>query len=592
MRKVLASILAVFLLSGALFFPMRAKAETKVPKRVINVVYDDSGSMIFTNDQKVDTWCQAKYAMEVFASLLGEQDDMNVYVMSDFCKNSNADPFLRLKGADGAEANVKKVHKMVTDASDTPFDAVRKAYTDLTTESADDKWLVVLTDGEFQNGENVNSFFAKKQDDVKVLFLGMGPDAPSIQTNSSKNIYFEKAENNNDILNKITDISRHIFGFDKLNVNANKLEFSFDVPMKELIVFAQGRNVEIRALVGPNTELYNAEKTPVAVKYSEVPTTNNNENYKNPLIARDLSGGIATYKGDFPSGNYRINVKGADTLEIYYKPNVELDAYLIDSGGTEIRSGTTVNDGKYTLGFGFVKAGTKEKVSESYLLGIVSYEVMVTNNDKTEEKSYSTGYGVTLEPGDFHADVTTNYLTYNTISTSLDFKVMSDAGLELAVIESPQYVVKSNGFENASSPIAVQALFNGLELTEDQWELLDVFDVSFTGGNSKHIGKPRAEKTETPGILNIYPNFGTDSPGFGEYQSEPIKITCSSSTGGAVWKGSTTGTVNIRDDRSIFHKDPNIIIMIGVGVVVVLAGLVFITFASKNKRRRKRRRRF
>lgn len=586
MKKVLASILAIFLLSGSLLFPMQAKAEANVPKRVINVVYDDSGSMIFTNDKKVDTWCQAKYAMEVFASLLGEQDDMNIYVMSDFCTNSNAEPYLRLRGADGAETNVKKVHKMVTDASDTPFEAVRKAYADLTAEDADDKWLVVLTDGEFQNVDNVDSFFAAKQEDVKVLFLGIGPDAASIRTDNSKNIYCEKVQNNSDILNKVTDISRHIFSFDKLNVNINNLEFSFDVPMKELVVFAQGRNVAIRSLVGPDGELYNPEKTPVAVKYSEKATLNDNENYRQPMIARELSGSIATFKGDFASGNYRVTVTGADTLEIYYKPNVELEAYLIDSNGTEIKSGTTVNDGKYTLGFGFVKAGTEEKVSDSYLLGIVSYEVTVDNNGNIEEKSYSTGYGVNLEPGDFHADVKTNYLTYNTISTSLDFKVMSDAGLELKVVESPMYTVQNGGFENTQSPIIVQALFNGLELEEDQWSMLDEFDVKYIGENSKHIGKPRIEKTETPGILHIYPNFGTDEPEFGMYQDEPIQITCRSTKGSDIWQSSTAGTVNISDKRSFWHNNPTAIAKVIGGVALIPIALAAFMIYKKKRRRR------
>lgn len=67
------------------------------PTRVINLVYDDSGSMIETDivdsngntvkyDELVDTWCQAKYAIEVFAALLGDNDTLNVYIMSSYSK--------------------------------------------------------------------------------------------------------------------------------------------------------------------------------------------------------------------------------------------------------------------------------------------------------------------------------------------------------------------------------------------------------------------------------------------------------------------------------------------------------------------------
>lgn len=578
MKKILVSFLTIFLLCGSLFFPMTAKAETKVLTRVINVVYDDSGSMIFTNGQKVDTWCQAKYAMEVFASMLGDQDTMNIYVMSDFCTNTNSGPFLTLNGAEGSAVNVEKVHNMITNADNTPFDSVRKAYVDLAAEEADDKWLVVLTDGEFQNVEDVNAFFKNKEQDVKVLFLGMGPDADSIHTDNSRNIYSQKAENNSQILNKITDICRQIFSSDKLSVNINNLEFSFDVPMKELVVFAQGRNVEIKGIVGPDGTLINSAEPPVAVKYSEKATSDGNADYANPLLAKELCGSVAVFSGDFSTGTYKADVKGAETIEVYYKPNVELEAYLVDADGTEIKNGDVLKPGKYTLGFGFVKAGTEEKVPDSYLLGIVSYAASVTNNGRTEEKSYSTGYDIEVEIGDFHADVTTNYLSFNTISTSLDFKVLddSDSGLELKVIDTPNYILKENGFTKADNPIRVQALLNGQELTKEQWELLDEFDVQFTGENKKKLGVPRIEKSEEIGIINVYPNLGAEKPSLGEYKNEPILISCNSTEGGEVWQGEVKMNLSIYDSRSSFQTNPGAIVKYIVIGVIVIAVVVFI----------------
>ena len=55
--------------------PVNVSATTHAPARVINVVYDDSGSMY----SGVDTWCRAKYSMEVFSAMLGDTDKMNVY---------------------------------------------------------------------------------------------------------------------------------------------------------------------------------------------------------------------------------------------------------------------------------------------------------------------------------------------------------------------------------------------------------------------------------------------------------------------------------------------------------------------------------
>lgn len=93
-----------------------ASAQTNEPTRVINIVYDDSGSMIYSNGNKCDTWCQAKYAMEVFAAMLENKDIMNIYVMSDFQTSGDAAPLLTLAGSDGANDNVSKIHNMLTPA--------------------------------------------------------------------------------------------------------------------------------------------------------------------------------------------------------------------------------------------------------------------------------------------------------------------------------------------------------------------------------------------------------------------------------------------------------------------------------------------
>lgn len=76
---------------------------------MINVVYDDSGSM-YRTDSVVDTWCQAKYSMEVFAAMLGEKDTLNVYYMSDYRSGTGRGPRLVLHGKDGAATNVGKLH--------------------------------------------------------------------------------------------------------------------------------------------------------------------------------------------------------------------------------------------------------------------------------------------------------------------------------------------------------------------------------------------------------------------------------------------------------------------------------------------------
>ena len=196
MKQKISKVLVLMILVCIVSVPFHANAETNdYPIRTINVVYDDSGSMINTNGSSVDTWCQAKYAMEVFSAMLEENDTMNIFCMSDFENGITAGPKLSLKGSDGTSANVNKVHSMVTRAGNTPFNAVKAAYNNLLISSADEKWLVVLTDGEFQGINNIDDYFSSKSKDVNVMFLGMGTNADGIKSDENNNIYFEKAEN-------------------------------------------------------------------------------------------------------------------------------------------------------------------------------------------------------------------------------------------------------------------------------------------------------------------------------------------------------------------------------------------------------------
>lgn len=89
------ALLLVLILSLQLL-PVVSADGGHAPKRVIHLVYDDSGSMIRANGAQVDRWCQAKYAMEVFAAMLGENDTMHIYYMSAFEGGGPRQPTIRM----------------------------------------------------------------------------------------------------------------------------------------------------------------------------------------------------------------------------------------------------------------------------------------------------------------------------------------------------------------------------------------------------------------------------------------------------------------------------------------------------------------
>ena len=493
-RRIIVMVLAGVIGSSGVALGQEAK-----PSRTINLVYDDSGSMIRQGSTYVDTWCQAKYALEVVASMVDDRDVLNVYYMSDYDSGMAAPPRIRLHGSQNPQVvagNVSTVHQMVTPFGNTPFSAVRKAHQDLKRASSDERWLVVLTDGEFEDGKMTNdaveSYFQEvvAGGQAKVMMLAMGPMAATIRSDEQKGIYFEHATSTRDILPKLTAICNRIFQRNALPVQHEnaKVGIEFSVPMRELIVLAQGSEV---TMAGPivAAEGENAPSSVVQVKYSEVSST---QNPPNAVVARDLNGIVATYFGPFAPGKYTIEIAKADTVDVYYKPNVSIAAYLYDLDGNEVTDNADIVNGKYVLRFGFVDAKTKAKVEDTSLLGRIDYESVVTNTpidgavSTVEAKDNST---IEIREGKLDIAVKAQYLEYNTVKTSLTFDVFFRNELEYRVEEVPEYKLTDDGYVNFDKPVRLSVQMKdgdkAIDLTPEQWAAMGLPKVYTKSGEGK-----------------------------------------------------------------------------------------------------------
>ncbi len=555
LNKIIATIIVCFLMVSFVGFPVAALGE---PSRMINIVYDDSGSMYTTEGQEVDTWCQAKYAMEVFVSMMGDNDTINIYYMSDFDNGSMAAPRLSLYGRDGALSNVSAVHNERTTAGNTPFNSVRKAYSDLNESTADQRWLVVLTDGAFEDGaiseSEVNSFFASKADYISVCFLAIGDSASVINDSPDSNIYSYHAVTNQDILHNVTSISSRVFERNRLDVNVDTSSVSFDVPMQELIVFAQGADVTINGIRTEDGTLIQSTEAPVTVSYSECDADN-----KSNSPTTDLRGSIATFRTDFSIGAYTIDVSGAETLEVYYKPNVEVAVSLIDSEGNPITMGETVEEGDYTLVLNLADPVTHDVVnSSSDLLGDIDFTASVTNNGVSDGLLYTDGDVVHIEEGSVYIVANAHYLDYNYLTTEHDFSAISNKELTFTVIEDPTFNIISEGIETEAT-IVVHAQVDGREFTASEWEALDTptvsydFFVSMTGVFDP--GDLIIEKTDEIGNFIIYPTLNGEKPSSGTYSDRPYTISYSQEFGEATWTGMMQNSVKFTDSRSWIERN-------------------------------------
>lgn len=563
-------------------FSTAVNAETAKPTRVINLVYDDSGSMIDNDNGYHDGWCQAKYALEVFAAMLEENDTMNVYAMSDFSYYGidyhAVPPHITLMGQNEASDNVSQVHSMLTDASATPFETVMTAYTDLSEITADEKWLVVLTDGSFTKFKNetqvdvsqseIDAYFAAKDSDVSVMYLTIGSGADTITEDESNDIYLESAVTNTDILSKITEISNRIFDRNRLQVDAANCNFSFDIPMNELIVFAQGKNVKINRIQSQTGTEFTSDGQPVEVKYSEVAALDYS-NDSNVVVNTNLEGKIAYFTGDFDAGDYSVDASGADTIEIYYRPNVDIAIHLVNSEGTRLSTSDPIPQGTYTLEYGFVKAGTDDMLPQSELLGTIDFSASVSFNGTPDGKQYGNGDSITVQEGSMDIEATAKYLDYNTVSTSLHYDIFQDRPLKFSIDDGNEYVINTDGFENPISPMLLTVSLEDRQLTAEEWQAIDIPEIELI--SAEKLGELRIEKTEQIGVYEIYPSVYNDSPLENALGNFTFHVSLNQKIGMNVWSGQTDGVLHISDGMSPFERYPWLIpLLISIAALILL----------------------
>ncbi|MDR0405372.1 MAG: hypothetical protein LBH54_01120 [Clostridiales bacterium] len=542
-KKIMSFLCTAIILYSLLISAARADY---VPFRVIHVVFDDSGSM-FLPEETNDSWCQAKYAMEVFAGLLGARDSMNIYVMSDYEKGRNAPPKLSLDGGNDAAANIAAVHDMPVAGMNTKFDSVRKAYADLVDARAEEKWLVVLTDGEFQGIDDKDAFFSGKEPDIRVMFVNMmGKDEWGIAPKPENSIFYQKVASAAEIPSTITDLCRRIFNRQKLDT------LSFDIPMSELVVFAQGADVAIHGIKTGDTVI--PRDTVASVRYSDTPA----ESYKAAKRAVNLTGKIAAFTGDFDAGDYTLDVTGHETLEIYYKPNIDVRAFLSDAAGSEVTNMDKLESGAYYLNFGFVKKDTDERVPQSELLGTVQYSAVVTNNGTARE--YAAGEQIVITEGELSVAATARYMDYNTVVTTRSYRVYHNKGLSFAVAEAPEYTIQTDGFSGEVSPIVVKAQIENedgvyVDFTPEQWAAMGIPEVVPSDPKAK-IGGFRVEKSGENGLFNLYPTVYSGGAREQAVGDLGFQIAHSQIVGDATWSNAGTPlTFSVADGFSWWDRN-------------------------------------
>lgn len=378
----------------------------------IAVVFDNSGSM-YTNE----AWCRAKYAMEIFASMLdyGNGDKLKVFPMWDVKTDGS-------QTADGGSyraieindiSDIDKLSNLFTVApAGTPFEPVTEAYEYLKTSTANEKWLIVLTDGEFnresRSGEETIIDLQQRlptfaSSDIKVQYLGFG-EAPNLMSNEA-NYFFAKKSSDISLKDDLVNICNSIFKRDSLpqsSMTGNVLHL--DLSMRSVIVFAQGSEARILSLTDSSGNNIAVSMDSGQRKYSEIRAGG----YMDAPVDRTLAGQVVTFS-QCPAGEYTLSYSGAESVQIFYEPFVDINITLTKPNGEpEDYTDGHVETGDYLLHYNLVDAVTRKDVSTSPLMGKVTMGSFVRYSDGTE---------IPIENGgtiNFTPDTLTNLVVYGT----------------------------------------------------------------------------------------------------------------------------------------------------------------------------------
>ena len=416
LTTVLAFCVMICVYAPVVFAENEAEEEQVVEHQAkqyeIAVVYDNSGSMYELNGKPEKMWCYAKYAMEIFASMLDYSagDRLHIFPMWKVATDGSTPTLEYEKCAATAEdridisdvGDIDKINKMYTIIpQQTPFTPVQFAMDYLSQANGDaQKWLVVLTDGVF-DGVSTESLqqqlltYASRG--VHVQYLAIGDEAKAIQGNPDAGLFANKS-GGTDLKDTLVSICNTIFERHQLPDSAlsgNNLKL--DISMRKLIVFAQGKDAAIHSLQGADGSTASVISDSGRRTYS---TMSAGGSIKNSAPYDDsLAGQVVTFDS-CKQGSYLLDATGAEKVQVFYEPDVRIVTKLISSDGIELGEDDKAYSGEYTVRNEIVDRQTGDIVTDSPLLGKnIKYDCVMSLEDGTQVP-FENGGKITLEKGD------------------------------------------------------------------------------------------------------------------------------------------------------------------------------------------------
>lgn len=401
MKRTVTFLLAIAVICSSLFIclPFTVSAESLYIRKIVSVVYDDSGSM---SSGGCVNWAYANYALQSFCGLLNSDDQLYITYMSEAEKNSNLNP-------PGIDLSASKVQNSVDSIrqhvqyGNTPYSSIDIAFKKL--QSTKDSnvntqyWLVIITDGEFQSsGGNVsevelngklNTYIQTQMPNgstPQISYLAIGSNVTKPTKNENAGLFVYESSGASDIIKTMSQIADKVSGRSRLSAseivkkNAKTVEISSAVPLLNIAVLAQNTTARISSVTGNGISLSVAKSA--NIMYPE----------RSGWVTDDtLTGGtflINNADKNIPAGTYQIEFNSdisLDNVVIMFEPALEI-RMSVKINGIEIddlsKLAQTHESDKAEISCKLYEIGTNNEISPSLLPPDTVYKLSMTEGGK------------------------------------------------------------------------------------------------------------------------------------------------------------------------------------------------------------------
>ena len=595
MKKKLSVVLPiiliniVFIMTSMQFYASATTGdEVRASKKIISVVYDDSGSMCG------ERWSYTDYAMQGLIALLNEQDELYITFMSD------PDTALKMDTSDLA-STIRTIHDW-SDSGGTPGEALDTARKKLGEVKESDTtaqyWLVILTDGEISlTGSLQNKLDSYKNNTMNngsplnVVYLGMGAAAKANE-DIANHLHTFEADSDTEIISSLQDIASLVSGRlspDQTSQTDNKtITVTSKLPLYSLSILSQKSNAQVVSAKTAEEDLYiqrnlSLDATnlmpngfPIDTLYGNAAVINN-QNDKGELQV-------------IPAGTYTISFSSdvdINNMTIQVEPAIALKAEISRTGVVIDDMSKLSNGDKVDIRILPIVPGTDDIIPDSDLPKQISWNIEYEVDGTIVDQGSGTSLtGVTLTHGSnvirgiinipgYAPFVNEVYFNIAEITYHFGIKKSQPSGLSYKRSDMKHLQL------NDSNTIRFEITNDGQTLSKEEQKSigvkLQIEDISVTPVSDKNIiyrmGSAKVKcklEQNDDGSYSLIPDCPTGVPIIG-LQAGDYAVKVSVSLDDSVTEEGTFAVVPSAEDAKDLPK-----IVIGVLLFLYLCYLLFI----------------